>query len=283
MLRVELVLDRPHQVGAGYRAIGAGRGPHRPRPGQHGHRPAGQRSPSGQPSAARAARSRTGRRRHRGRRAGSRPQSGIQAGVHQARTGRAGHREPDSRLRPGGRQRGSARRAAPTPRTTRRSPCPPAGSRPQPGGGVPDMVTAGEPGPSVASAADSSPAIRSSPLGHPGRCALQQDSDPRGLRAGPACGGTSSCTADGTSVEFGRARPPHGRPRHRWRPELCRPELRRHVRHRGRQRVQPERHLGDQAQRPLRAAEQLAQVVAGHVLDHLAARVRDRRRPRGRS
>jgi hypothetical protein len=38
-----------------------------------------------------------------------------------------------------------------------------------------------------------------------------------------------------------------------------------------RPRVQPERRLGDQAERALRPREQLAQVVAGHVLDHLAA------------
>jgi hypothetical protein len=39
--------------------------------------------------------------------------------------------------------------------------------------------------------------------------------------------------------------------------------------------MQPEGRLGDQAQRALRPGEQLADVVAGHVLDHLAAGVRD--------
>ena len=41
------------------------------------------------------------------------------------------------------------------------------------------------------------------------------------------------------------------------------------------QRVQPEGCLGDQAERARRPGEQLAEVVAGHVLDDLAARLRD--------
>ena len=44
---------------------------------------------------------------------------------------------------------------------------------------------------------------------------------------------------------------------------------------RGRPAVQPEGHIGQRGQRAVRAGQQLGQVVAGHVLDHLAAGVRD--------
>ena len=47
-----------------------------------------------------------------------------------------------------------------------------------------------------------------------------------------------------------------------------------HVRGERRQRMQPERRLGDQPQRPERPGEQLPDVVAGHVLDDLPAGVR---------
>ncbi len=43
----------------------------------------------------------------------------------------------------------------------------------------------------------------------------------------------------------------------------------------GRQRVEAHRHLDDRAERPVGAGEQLGQVVAGDVLDHLAAALGD--------
>ena len=51
-------------------------------------------------------------------------------------------------------------------------------------------------------------------------------------------------------------------------------ELRGHERPRRGQRVQPERHLGDQPERPRRSGVELAEVVAGDVLDDLPARSR---------
>ena len=110
------------------------------------------------------------------------------------------------------------------------------------------MVTAGEPAigcqrtsaPDIC-AADSSSAIRrarsATPAGVP--------SSSTATRAtGLASGGMSSCTADGTSAEpAAAATAPAASPARR-------PELRRQVGHRGGQRMQPERRLGDQPQRP---------------------------------
>ena len=229
MLRVELVLNRPHQVKAGHRAVGAGRGLYRLRPGQHGHRPAGPRSVGPRSIGPRPARRRQplAQRGHEPGGGGvvvrGRVQAavGIQAGVDQARAGRPGDREPDSRLRPGGPAARSARRPAPPPRTTRRSPFPPAAAVPI----RPEACRICSPGNPAhrTSAALRTAARPSAGPARPPRTWFPPAAPPTRV-TGLACGEMSSCTADGTRAEPAAAAtapatsppagrtPPSGRP-----------------------------------------------------------------------
>ena len=259
MIRIELVLDRAHQGGRRDLPVPAGpagfdgRHDRRGR-GQHGH--AAPRIPGGRSSrrpgqvqpVAQFAREPGG---------GVALGAQVQAGVEHPRTRRAADRGPDPGARSGRGERvqhagqfpgperhpdHDSRGQLPPPRRRRRGNSQSRSGREQRGGLL-------------------------DPLGHPRLGAFEQHPDPqRPPRAA-------------RPVELHRGGHQRGprrrRHRDRGRGPVGRAEFRGHVGHPGGPRVQPERRLGDQAKRARRSSEQLAEVVAGHVLDHLAARMGD--------
>ncbi len=180
-------------------------------------------------------------------------------GVQHARGGRAGHR----RVQPGRPPRGvhrvqhAGQGRGPEADLDQRAALP--GGGPGPGGRGP-RTPPGWRGVQGRGARPEHPAHQRGPLGQPAGVAFQQHRHPdQAIARRPV-------DLDGHRGEVGpgRRRDALGG---RGRVGVARG----HERGRGGQRVQPEDGLGDQAERPLRAGVQLAEVVPGHVLDDLAA------------
>ena len=257
--RVELVFQRPHQAERGHRAPHVDQVPHRGRgPDDHRAGPGRGALPAREPGS----RSRARRSRSPARNPATRPGAAV-PGTAACSTPAAA--EPrDGRVQPGRPARGvhrvPARRAGPRPRSRSGSRCRRPGPRRRARGRAGSAPHHGGAASRVAVPAPSTPRISEArsdtPAGSP--------SSSTATRIRPSRAGRSISMATGASSDRGGRRDALGG---RGRVGVAGGD----ERGRGGQRVQPEDGLGDQAERPVRAGVQLAEVVAGHVLDDLAA------------